>query len=175
MSLHVAFLRAINVGGRTVRMDALRSAFEALDLEDVQTFIASGNVIFRSRRTARTLEPAIEKHLARMLGWGVATFVRGQDELGVIAAGSPFEVSDGTTHVAFLRAPPASEARQALESFRSDRDVLRVHGREVYWLIRGRMMDSAMSGARMEKMVGMPATVRNLRTVQRIAERLHGA
>ena len=45
----IAFLRAVNVGGRLVKMDALRSAFEALDLADVSTFIASGNVLFETR------------------------------------------------------------------------------------------------------------------------------
>ena len=61
---YVAFLRAINVGGHTVRMEALRREFESLGATNVETFIASGNVIFdTARRNAAALERAIEEHL----------------------------------------------------------------------------------------------------------------
>lgn len=67
MARHVALLRAINVGGRTVKMDVLRGACEALGLTSVETFIASGNVIFESRARAAVLEEKIETHLGSVL------------------------------------------------------------------------------------------------------------
>jgi uncharacterized protein (DUF1697 family) len=61
----IAFLRAINVGGHTVRMAMLRALFEELGLDDVETFIASGNVVFSaSAKNVPALERRIEQHLA---------------------------------------------------------------------------------------------------------------
>jgi len=57
LAKYIAFLRAINVGGHTVKMDHLRSLFEALGFSNVETFIASGNVIFESKsKSTRALE-----------------------------------------------------------------------------------------------------------------------
>ncbi len=79
----VAFLRAINVGnGRTVRMDSLHQLFESLGFSGVETFIASGNVVFETRtKNTKTLERKIEKKLREALGYEVAAFVRTDKEL----------------------------------------------------------------------------------------------
>lgn len=175
MPVHVAFLRAINVGGRTVRMEALRVAFEALGLDDVSTFIASGNVLFRSRLAARTLEPRIERHLHETFGWQVDTFLRSPAELAAVVDAAPFGAEEGTTHVGFLRTAPSADATRAAEAFAPGTDPVRVHGRELYWLVRTGMQEAKLSGARLEKLLGMPATLRNMRTVQRIVARLQDA
>ena len=61
MSKYIAFLRAINVGGHTVKMDVLRQLFESLGFANVETFIASGNVIFESKAgNVKALEKKIE-------------------------------------------------------------------------------------------------------------------
>ena len=72
-----AFLRAINVGGHTVTMDKLRRTFEELGLFDVETFIASGNVMFNSPGTSLSgLERKIAARLEESLGYEVVTFIR---------------------------------------------------------------------------------------------------
>ena len=83
---YVAFLRAINVGGRhLVKMDALRRLFEELGFTNVETFIASGNVVFESKsRSAASLEKAIEAHLQKSLGYEVKTFIRSESEVAEI-------------------------------------------------------------------------------------------
>src|SRR5207344_913474 len=87
----VAFLRAINVGGHTVGMAALRAEFEALGLKDVETFIASGNVIFTAPPENRAaLEQKIERHLHGALGYEVKTFVRTELEVAAVAVYKPF-------------------------------------------------------------------------------------
>ncbi|MEZ0385931.1 MAG: DUF1697 domain-containing protein, partial [Verrucomicrobium sp.] len=107
----VAFLRAINVGGRNVPMAELRRHFANLGLENVETFIASGNVIFDAppRKKAAVLEKQIESHLHSALGYEVATFVRTEKELAAIAAYKPFSeaelASAGALNVAFLAEP----------------------------------------------------------------------
>ncbi|NUO79794.1 DUF1697 domain-containing protein, partial [candidate division KSB1 bacterium] len=95
MPQYLAFLRAINVGGHTVKMDQLRRLFEALGFANVETFIASGNVIFTSpSKSTKALEKKIEKHLHESLGYEVATFIRTTAELAVVAQYKPFSATE---------------------------------------------------------------------------------
>ena len=90
-----AFLRAINVGGHVVKMDELRRLFEALGFSRVETFIASGNVIFdSSSKNSAALEKKIATTLHQSLGYEVATFIRTTDELIAIAQHQPFPKSE---------------------------------------------------------------------------------
>src|SRR5688500_12178257 len=111
MTIYVAFLRGINVGGHTVKMDALKKAFEALGFENVSTFIASGNVIFESSaKKTETLEKKIETALEKELGYEVATFLRTDKQVAAIAEHDAFpkeKSKEGDTrYVVFLRAAP---------------------------------------------------------------------
>ena len=86
MPRYIAFLRSINVGGRNVKMTELRRLFEAMGFACVETFIASGNVIFESpARNAKSLETKIAGQLHKALGYEIAVFVRSADELTGIA------------------------------------------------------------------------------------------
>src|SRR5262245_2821414 len=91
MTQYVAFLRAINVGGHTVRMDALRRHFETWGGRNVETFIASGNVIFHTaRRDQKAAERAIEAHIQKALGYPVLIYLRSIPEIAAVAAHAPF-------------------------------------------------------------------------------------
>jgi uncharacterized protein (DUF1697 family) len=175
MTKYVALLRAINVGGHTVRMDHLRSLFAAMGFANVETFIASGNVIFDSKSgNPKALERKIEKHLRETLGYEVATFVRATSELKAVAAYKPFTDSEldkegHALYVGFVADSPSDQAKQKLLSYRSEIDDLHVEGREIYWLCRTRMGDSKFSGAMLEKTLGIRATFRNSTTVRKIA------
>jgi uncharacterized protein (DUF1697 family) len=82
---YVALLRAINVGGHVVKMDRLRTVFEALRFGRVETFIASGNVLFDSGESdTAALEQMIETRLEKELGYEVTTFLRRPAELSTI-------------------------------------------------------------------------------------------
>jgi len=167
----IAFLRAINVGGRTVKMDRLRTLFEELALVDVSTFIASGNVVFEASGEAEALERRIEEHLERSLGFPVATFLRSPEELAAVASARPFPDAreTDTLYVAFLKEAPPEEARERVMALRTEVDDFRVAGREVYWSCRVSSMDSPFSGAVLERTLGAPATMRNANTVRRLA------
>lgn len=170
MQRFIAFLRAINVGGHTVKMDQLRKLFEAIGYCSVETFIASGNVLFESTsRNAPALEKMIETKLRKSLGYEVATFIRSPAELCQIAQYEPFEDTKGSLYVAFLRTPLEKQARESVLRYRTDLDDLHVHGREVYWLCRTSFRESTFSGALLEKTAGMPATIRNVTTVRKLA------
>ncbi|HEX8246170.1 MAG TPA: DUF1697 domain-containing protein [Longimicrobium sp.] len=171
MPKYIALLRAINVGGHTVKMDQLRALFQALGFANVETFIASGNVIFDAPETdAAELETRIEAHLRRSLGYDVATFLRTPAEIGAAAAHEPFPRTDGDSlYVIFLRAAPDAEAARRVEDLGSADDRFTFHARELYWWTRGRMSDSRVTGARLEKALGQPGTNRNLTTVRTLA------
>ena len=174
MARFVAFLRAVNLGGRTVKMDRLRKLFEELGFSNVETFIASGNVIFESRsRSVGKLESAIEKHLKDALGFEVATFVRSGEEIVAVERYQPFSESDlsapgHSVYVALLRQEPDRRCIKALLDRRSDFDDFHVHGREAYWLCRGRFSESPTSSNELEKILQCSATVRNITTVRKL-------
>ena len=173
---YVAFLRAINVGGRVVKMHVLKRLFEELRLRHVETFIASGNVIFETAaRDVAALESRIAAHLERALGYPVAVFLRTFDELARIAAHAPapLDARDGippTLHVVFLAGEPAPEIVARLAAVSTPDDELHVNGRELYWLCRTRTNESPI-GMEIGKFVGMPNTARNVNTVRRLVAR----
>ena len=171
MPRYIAFLRAINVGGHIVKMERLRLLFESLGLANVETFIASGNVIFESRATsAATVESKIEKLLHQELGYEVRTFLRTDAELAEIAAYQPFGTAgDGQLFIGFLAGPLPAAAVARLESAQTAIDDFHIHGRELYWRIRGRSSDSRFSGPLLEKTLGTAATLRNSNTVGKLA------
>ena len=171
MTRHVALLRAVNVGGRVVRMEQLRRIFESLGFRNVSTLINSGNVLFESRKSPAALETIIERRLQIELGYPVLTFIRSRDELERIVAYEPFKDDrPGSLHVLFLKLPPSASAARTLISGANDIDRFQVHGREAYWHAAKGIGGSTFSGAKVEKLVG-PATARNITTVRKLAAR----
>lgn len=172
MPRYIAFLRAINVGGRVVKMDALRTIFAGAGLANVETFIASGNVVFDSpAKDAAKLEVTIEHALEQALGYRVASFVRSTPELAAVAARLPDEALH--VHVGFLKAAPAVAARAKLVGFTDAINQFDVHGRELYWRVVGRFSDSKITGATIEKTLGGETTLRIANTVRRLAAKCY--
>ncbi len=175
---YIAFLRAINVGKRQVKMERLRQLFEECGLKNVETFIASGNVLFDSRsQNEEALRTKIEKHLEASLGFEVVVFLRNEKELAMIAKRHPFTALelkgiDTRLFVGFLADAPAKEAAASLTSCSDKLNNFRVHGRELYWLARGNILESGFYGPRLEKTIGMRTTLRNINTVDRLAAKL---
>lgn len=174
MPRYIAFLRAINVGGHTVKMDRLQKLFAQAGLDEVETFIASGNVVFRSgSRNTRALASRIEKTLGAALGYEVATFIRTDDEVASIARRLPFDESAHRTATAFvvgfLSSPLGSGAVKTLMGLATEIDRFAVHGRELYWLCRNRQSDSTFSNALFEKTFRCKSTFRNMNTLVRLA------
>ena len=172
---YIAFLRAINVGGHVVKMDALRAHFEALRLTAVESFIASGNVIFLATSAdPAAIEQRIEARLATQLGYSVATFLRTPAELAALVAQQPFGPTDPldaghALSVAFVRTPPSAAATTRLLALTSPVDDFQIAGREIFWRCRVRVSESKVSGARLEKALAAPSTVRNITTIRKLA------
>jgi uncharacterized protein (DUF1697 family) len=171
MTRYVAFLRAINVGGHTVKMDRLRGLFTELKLGNVETFIASGNVLFDSAAASNSLEPKIEKHLAKSLGYDVQTFVRPVTALPTILSGHPFAARIAKAHglyVGFLKGEPTKEQRARLADLASDHHSFHVNDRELYWLSQISMADTKITNATLEKAVGV-STFRSIVSLGKLA------
>ena len=175
MSKYVAFLRAINVGGNTIiKMADLKQIFESLGLENVQTYIQSGNVIFESaEEDTASLETLIERQVEKATGFKTRLFVRTIREVQSIANKSPFTAkADETVHVGFLKEKPDKKYQAVLLTFKSDADDFAVKGREVYNLRYDRDK-SIFSNNFIEKILKMPGTTRNMTVIKKISEKYH--
>ena len=164
----------MNVGGRVVTMDVLRSLFEDLGFAKVATFIASGNVIFETPSQAEAaLKKKIEAHLRASLGYEVATFLRTDAELVEVAAHAPFAETElraaVSLNVGFLEAPLDAEAVRALMALKTPDDEFRIHGRELHWLTRVKQNESKLTNVRIEKAIGSRITFRGVNTVRKLA------
>jgi uncharacterized protein (DUF1697 family) len=157
-------------------MDILRQLFESMGLSNVETFIASGNVIFESKlKGDRALEEKIERKLKDALGYDVATFVRTDAELAAIAEYKPFKKSEldaaGALNVAFLSEPLDAAAKKKLATLKTDIDDFHTQGREVYWLCLKRQSESTFSNVLFEKTIGRKTTFRGINTVRKMTEK----
>jgi uncharacterized protein (DUF1697 family) len=174
MPRYIAFLRAINVGGHIVKMEQLRALFVSLGLANVETFIASGNVIFDTDAAdTNALQQQIEAHLQAALGYEVATFLRTDAEVAAIASYQPFGAAmmeaAGALNIAFLAEPLSAAAVQTLRGWQTEVDSFHTHDREVYWHCRVKQSESKFSNAIFERKLKVKATFRGLNTVVRLA------
>jgi uncharacterized protein (DUF1697 family) len=173
-----ALLRAINVGGHTVKMKELCAMFEAMKLSNVRSVIASGNVLFETHSSdAAALETRIETGLRKSLGYDVETFLRTREELDALAAHDPFAATDPVleghrVHVLFTRAPIAADERKQVLALATDYDDFAVFGREIYWRTRGNSSDSTITPAMWRRALDRPTTARNVTTVRKLADKL---
>ena len=177
MPRYVALLRAINVGGHVVKMDQLRDVFSGLGFSSVETFIASGNVLFSSPETdVETLERRAESGLRRAFGYDVATFIRTPEQLQAIAGHRPFAKEpakgEGTVYIISLKQPLTAAARRQMLALATTDDEFACKGAEVYWCRRGNLLDSSVSGPQMGKVLGALTTMRNRNTIVRLVDRL---
>lgn len=179
MPRYVAFLRTINVGGRVVKMEELRRIFADAGLTKVETFIASGNVLFDARgKSEGALRKTIESALERELGYRVDTFLREAKEVKRIATIEAFPPASYRTpasrlFVGFLGAALEDEVTRRLVSLSGESDEFRIDGREIYWLCHVPASESEFSGPKLEKTIGCATTVRNVNTVRRLAAKLN--
>ena len=172
MPRYFAFLRGINVGGHRVKMEHLREVIGALGFLQVETFIASGNVIFSSpSRDVSAMEGRVARHLHDARGYDVATYIRSQPELESIAAFEPREPPSGdpSEYVIFLAEAADGYFQRSLEGLNTETDRFEFSGREAYWLIRGKLSESPLFGKDLTKVTGGGATtMRKITTIRRL-------
>jgi len=176
MARYAAFLRAINVGGRFAKMTELAAHLRAAGLADVETFLASGNVLFASSsRSTAALARQIEDRLGQSLGFAVTTFVRTQAQIHALAGYVTDLAPARELNIGFLAAPLTPAQIDVLKSLGSDDDELTTAGTEVFWRCQTLQSESRFSNAVFERALKTKITFRRGSTVQRIAARLAGA
>jgi uncharacterized protein (DUF1697 family) len=174
MTKHIAFLKAINVGGHTVKMDHLKKLFEKMGFENVETFIASGNVVFETKsKSMDAIKKKIEIELEKSLGYKVATFIRTTKELKEIAEHKPFKESDlnikqNYLYIGFFENQPNKESQKKVLALSDVANEFHFNKTELYWLCRKNFSDSGITGKILEKALGMETTIRNATTIKKI-------
>lgn len=134
MSICFAFLRGINLGKRTVKMDELRAAMAKIGFEDAQTLIASGNVMFAGTPDAATKQK-LEEGLKAQFGFEIGVVLRSLEELEAMIANGPFgetRSDSDTKRYVYLLDEPAADALEMPYEVAGDCKVLEAAGREIY-------------------------------------------
>jgi uncharacterized protein (DUF1697 family) len=178
---YVALLRGINVGGRNpVAMTDLRTAFEAGGYIGVTTYIQSGNVIFESNASPKSLEDDVESMLERRFGVPLVVVVRSHAQLRNIVSKAPADFGDkpGTYHsdVVFLKAPLSSRQAMSVVQVRDGVDQA-WPGTGVLYFAR---LSARRAQSRMSRIVGTPEyqrmTIRSWSTTTKLLDLLdrHG-
>ena len=157
-------------------MKDLKRHLTRMGLDEVETFIASGNVLFANpRHPGPSLVKRIETGLQAALGYEVDTFVRTGAEVAAIARSRPFAPAvmkqAVALNVGLLADPLPPPARKRLQSLTTDFDAFQTLGREVFWLSRRKLSESTITNAAFERAIGARATFRTIRTFVRLVER----
>lgn len=179
MPQYVAFLRAINVTGRFIKMAALAEYFHTLGHTSAKTFINSGNVLIQSRQTSgERLASALEEGLEPLLGFRSEVFVRSASQLQAIAAQAQALHSqvgpDGDVNVAFMARPLVEADHAAVLKLRSTLDDFVFSAQEVFWLCKTRQSDSKFSNAVLERTLHTRCTLRKASMLQNLVAEVQG-
>jgi uncharacterized protein (DUF1697 family) len=167
----IALLRGVNVGGRgKVPMAELRRALGEAGLEDVQTYIQSGNVVFTSAAARAKLAPLVEEVVAESFSVKTTVMVKTGTEIEQLIAAHPFGADTSRTYVTFLAGKPKPAAVKRLEALDVEPDRAVVAGAEVYLHHPNGAGRPRLTGAALERALSLPGTNRNWRTVLKLAE-----
>lgn len=180
MPQYVAFLRAINVTGRFIKMVDLAAHVRTLGHTHVKTYINSGNVLFQSRQTSTTrLATAMEDGLEPLLGFRAEVFVRTVPQLQAIAAQADALRSrtgpEGDINVAFLQRSLTPEDDVAIAPLRNDQDDFVSDGQELYWICQSLQSQSKFSNSVLERKLHARATFRRGSMLQGLLASLSAA
>ncbi len=172
---YVALMRGINVGGKNMLpMKDLVAMFSEAGCDDVQSYIQSGNVVFRATPAlAQRLPVLVAKEIADRFGLRVPIVVRTVAELHRVASDNPFlrvGANVETLHVAFLADLPSAAHVAALDPNRSPPDQFTVRGREIYLHCPNGFGRTKLSNQYFDSKLATECTVRNWRTVLKLLE-----
>lgn len=174
MPVYVTLLRGINVGGnKRVKMERLRQSFEELGFEQVQTFIQSGNVVYKTRSfSSTTLSAKIENKLLLDFGFPVPVVSRTREEMMKTVGNNPFAGAPGVDaerlHVMFLAESPAPAAMEKLNALSWGDDQWRNLGREIYLYLPNGVAESKLMKSPLDRILSVVNTTRNWKTVNSI-------
>ncbi|HDX9590356.1 TPA: DUF1697 domain-containing protein [Bacillus pseudomycoides] len=172
MVIYIALLRGINVSGHNkIKMAELRSTLETLGLSQVQTYIQTGNVLFKSDESKEQLRLRIEDAIRTNFGISITVILRTADELERIIVECPYAdvpLAEGESiHVSVLTEAPPQKVVDRLASSERNNDEYYIHGHEIYFLFRQSILNSKLA-SNMQSL-GNTATTRNWNTINKVA------
>ncbi len=179
MNTYIAFLRGINVGGKNIiKMKDLKMHFENAGLSEVQTYIQSGNILFRSESDEKSLIELIEGIVKSEFELTVPVIIRSSEELNNILSRLPFseeeivraeKSSDAESlYVALLTHNPFQENIEKLLHYKEENEKCEICGREVYLLFSNSIRNSKLASNLYK--LDASATVRNWKTLLKLNE-----
>ncbi|MCU0521115.1 MAG: DUF1697 domain-containing protein [Anaerolineae bacterium] len=168
MKTTIALLRGINVGGRRVLpMKELVAILESLSCHSVRTYIQSGNAVFESEEDAPWLEKAIGAAIRERHGFEPHVLVLKLEDIEGAIAENPFsdaEADPRSLHIGFLATVPEAPDLATMDSLKKESERYRLIGKRFYLHAPEGVGRSALA-ANAEKLLGVPMTDRNWRTV----------
>lgn len=173
---YISILRGINVSGqKKIIMKALKALYESLGLENVQTYIQSGNVIFESAEDKMLIVKTVENEISKKYGFEVPVQIRDISHFGDIIKACPFSeldlVEEGThVMVTFLNALPTQDNVDALMAYVKEPERLLIVGREVYLHCPNGYGTTKLNNNFIEKKLQVGATTRNWKSVVKLYE-----
>ncbi len=174
MPTYIAFLRAINVGGRFIKMADLRTGLSHKGFDDVESYTQSGNLRFTSGlRSAAKVELVLEAGLDELCGFTVRAIVRTPEQLAEVASyGTDLEVPLGgevRRYVTFLKEEPDDGLIEMMNGWDIAGERAQVAGREVYMWLAHPSHAAMLTNARIER-GGVVATTRDWKVVTALGE-----
>ena len=173
MTVYVALLRGINVGGsHSLPMQSLRNILGRAGCEDVQTYVQSGNAVFRSRQDATELSSSIRTAINEQFGFAPSVFLLSIEDYRSIVAANPFpEVVDTPKylHVGFLAGEAGSPDLDKLELSKSPTERYELSA-SAFYLHAPDGIGRSKLAAKIDKCLGVETTGRNWRTVTKVLE-----
>lgn len=171
MTTYIALIRGINVGGKNkLAMAELKRGLEEAGLSRVQTYIQSGNIVFRSDRDADRVRAEVEETITRVSGIAAKVMIRTEAELNAIIAGCPYaeeaRAEGKSVHLSVLNAPLTEQELDKLNAGISELDRYHVEGTVVYCHYGQSILDSKLAGNFGK--LGDKVTARNWNTVLKL-------
>ncbi len=176
MGVMVSLLRGVNLGSHhKINMPALRALYQSLKLKDAQTYVQSGNVLFRTEaRDPIALAKRIEDGIERTFGFRPDVILRTTSQMRNVVARNPFagraEVSGSKLLVTFLASDPGKEAREEVRGIKSDPEEMWIDGSELYIYYPDGMGRSKLPISAINKALKIPGTARNWNSVTKLLE-----
>lgn len=171
---YIALLRGINVGGnKKVDMKKLKLLFETLGCTDVVTYLNSGNVIFKSKKTGQVIQKEISKKIKQEFGFEVPTLIKTSQEVKKIAIAIPKEWNndaDRKTDIAYLF--PEIDSKKILEDFDVKKEfiTLKYVKGALIWHVSRKEYNKSQLNKILAKKLYKQLTIRNVNTARRIAQ-----
>jgi uncharacterized protein (DUF1697 family) len=174
MNTYIAFFRGINVGGKnSLPMEELVALLEGFGAREVRTYVQSGNAVFQSAEKGPSqLSKQLAAAIKKRHGFGTCVLIVGLDALKRAMAENPFpeaEADPSSLHLGFLASTPKSPDLEKLATLKKESERFHLSD-NVFYLHAPQGVGRSKLAASTEKLLGVPMTDRNWRTVCKVRE-----